>query len=393
MTMTPHLQYPGLEMDDQPSPLPVAAKEKDTLPRAPVRKVTPVPPARSSLRVVGVATTTTSEESPILVNPLTSTSPIDIKDITAPSVVDYDYSDAIPDTETPQNAAYDVYGYESGSPDVSKKGRPSAAEVYGYEYDFPDPALGDANFLSLNTDHYHTGTATNYHYDGTRVPRRSSLKAFSSYGGEPLSGRRNDCERRRPPSRRNSAIEVRVRGEPNPVQRRRSIDFANKVRVKEIESVKNLTDNIRDLWLQADDFAQMKEHRRSLLQKYKHHNDSADTTMATSNRLIAPTLTTVLHANESNHDDSFRGLERYIDKSGRRQKNMAWDTVLLEQDEQECSGYFDEYRIAELYKYTTQESPEKAFARAQQDREAVQEYLTSPRTSKLMARTLRRVSC
>jgi hypothetical protein len=368
--MTPHLHYPGLEMDDHHSPLSRPARARDNLPQAPVRKATPVPPARTMIHVIDDMTTRL-DDSPISINPLTSASPTDVHGIAAPSHVGNEYiMDAVPDPNTAgRHNSYDVYGYESGSPDVSRKNRSSAAELYGYEPGSPDLARGDNDkVVSENTDHYRTASATNYQYDGTRIPRRSSLKTCSSYGGEPLSGRSNDVERRRPPPRRNSAIEVHVRGERNPVQRRRSIDFANKVHVKEILPVKDLTDNIRDLWLQPDDFAQMKEHRRSLLQKYKH-------------------------ANESNLDDSFRGLERYIDRSGRRQKNMAWDTVLLEQDEQESSGYFDEYRIAELYKCTTQESPEKAFARAQQDREAVQEYLTSPRTSKLMARTSRRVSC
>jgi hypothetical protein len=209
--------------------------------------------------------------------------------------------------------------------------------------------------------------------------------------------------------RRNSAIEVRVRGERNPVQRRRSIDFAETVHVKEVQPMKDLAEDINDLWLQADDFAAMKEHRRSLLRKYKeqqrHHGNDGSRNTTNRPNLMAPNLgqddimakSVIHHTNEGNSDDSFRGLEKYIDKSARRQKNMAWDSVLLEQDEQECSGYFDENRIAELYKYSTQESPEKAFARAQQDRAAVEDYLMSPRTTKLMAKTkfkaLRRVSC
>jgi hypothetical protein len=184
-----------------------------------------------------------------------------------------------------------------------------------------------------------------------------------------------------------------MRGEPMPVERRRSIDFAPKVHVKEVEPVTTLTDNIRDLWLQADDFDGMKQHRRALLQQYKERHHRARALRG----IMAPDLTSIHHANEENDQDSYRGLERYIDKSGRRQKNLAWDTVLLEQDEQECSGYYDESRIAELYKFSTQESPEKAVARAQQDREAVEDYLMSPRTEKLMAKSkikaFRRVSC
>lgn len=378
-------------MDDQLSQLPGVIRERDQLPRAPVRKVTPVPAERTTLRMNRLSA---SEDSPITANPITSVSPTDVKEVTTPIVVDYGYGDAVPDSEAQPNTRDDVYGYEAGSPDVAKKNCP----LYGYESGSPDVPRG-SNLVSENTDHYRTATATNFQYDGTRVPRRSSLKACSSYGGEPLGGRSNHGERRRPPPRRNSAIEVHVRGERNPVQRCRSIDFANKVHVKEVEPVRDLTDNIRDLWLQAEDFAEMKQHRRSLLEKYKlrQRRGSADMVISSDDTAAPTLLASIHHTDEGNYDDSFRGLERYIDKSGRRQKNMAWDTVLLEQDEQECSGYFDEHRIAELYKYTTQESPEKAFVRAQQDREAVREYLTSPRTTKLMAsskfRALRRVSC
>jgi hypothetical protein len=386
MTMTLHLHYSGLEMDDHLSPLPERAAANDRLPRAPVRKVTPTPPARTMIQDVDGIPATLKDRT-ISDNPLPSIPPTDQKGVAAK------YVDSDSASKTEGNNKHDVYGYESGSPDISKNNRSSTAELYGYESGSPDLALVDNKIAADSTDSNRTATAIKYQYDGTRVPRRSSLKAGSSYGEQPLSGRRSPSERRRPPPRRNSAIEVRVRGERNPVQRRRSIDFANKVLVKEIRSVTEMTDNVGDLWLQADELAQMKEHRRSLLQKYKHHGDIADNATPASNPKVAPALATIHHANESNHDDSFRGLERYIDKSGRRQRNIAWDAVLLEQDEQECSGYFDEYRIAELYKYTTDQSPEKAFARAQQDREAVQEYLTSPRTNKLMARTLRRVSC
>jgi hypothetical protein len=35
-------------------------------------------------------------------------------------------------------------------------------------------------------------------------------------------------------------------------------------------------------------------------------------------------------------------LEKYLDKSIRKGENMAWDTVLLEQDEQEMAGYYND---------------------------------------------------
>ncbi|KAL3908067.1 MAG: hypothetical protein SGILL_008624, partial [Bacillariaceae sp.] len=296
-----------------------------------------------------------------------------------------------------------MYGYACGSPDVAKKEKTSpattsSADLYGYGSGSPDVGKGNA---------------------------APAAPASSSYGGSPLGRSNNQLRRRRsgvginvgppqqglqtqsqhepsrrvPPERRNSAIQVRMRGENRPVQRRRSIDFAPKVHVKEVEPVSQLTNDVRKLWLQADDFDAMKQHRRALLVQYKERQqqEQAAVNPNAAPILMAPRLASITHTNEKNHEDSFRGLERYIDKSGRRTKNAAWDTVLLEQDEQECSGIFDEKRISELYKYTTQESPEKAVARAQQDREAVEEYLMSPRTTKLMMtrskfKALRRVS-
>ncbi|KAL3912717.1 MAG: hypothetical protein SGARI_001012, partial [Bacillariaceae sp.] len=306
------------------------------------------------------------------------------------------------------DAAAADYGYGAGSPDVGKKGTANPAEVadlYGYGSGSPSRKENeDISIAPLAPDsyeHYRTATADPFTYDGRRVPRRSSLKSSNSYHGTSNSGGNRSLRRRtnsdhglnvpkagpqngsgdgtferKPPPRRNSAIQVRMRGEPRPVQRRRSIDFAKKVHVKEVEPVAQLTENIRDLWLQADDFDAMKQHRRQLLVQYKMKKEQASTGWDGDDgdkcapNLAAPMLTSIRHTHEKNDDHSFRGLERYIDKSGRRTKNVAWDTVLLEQDEQECSGYFDEGRIAELYKYSTSESPEKAFARAKQDREA-----------------------
>jgi hypothetical protein len=429
--MSTELPYPGLEMDrgsstvtvtaltDQVSPLPLNrfysnhSRPHDNLPQPAMR--------RTSLQQQ---------------NPQPNMASAHLK-----KDVEYGYGDAAPDVATNntndvfydanQNSngaigtvpasAEDLYGYGSGSPDVGKKEKTNAAaaaNLYGYGSGSPGRS-GDNGIsivpLASETDHYRYATGEPFSYDGTRVPRRSSLKSSSSYhGGSGSRSLRRDRAhsddgiqaegdppgRRRPQPRRNSAIQVRMRGESQPVQRRRSIDFAPKVHVKEVEPVSQLTENVRDLWLQADDFDAMKQHRRQLLMQYKLRQQQCSVESVDGRgmpSLMAPTLTSILHKHEKNDEHSFRGLERYIDKSGRRTKNAAWDTVLLEQDEQECSGYFDERRIAELYKYSTQESPEKAFARAQQDREAVEEYLTSPRTKKLMDKTkfkaLRRVSC
>jgi hypothetical protein len=89
--------------------------------------------------------------------------------------------------------------------------------------------------------------------------------------------------------------------------------------------------------------------------------------------------------------DSFRGLEKYIDRSGKHQKNMVWDAVFLEQDEQHQFGYYDDERIANLYQsvQNQHDGQQKAEVRARKDRKAADNYLMTPRTLKLVKKTIR----
>eukprot|EP00339_Tiarina_fusa_P013766 CAMPEP_0117007024 /NCGR_PEP_ID=MMETSP0472-20121206/7048_1 /TAXON_ID=693140 ORGANISM="Tiarina fusus, Strain LIS" /NCGR_SAMPLE_ID=MMETSP0472 /ASSEMBLY_ACC=CAM_ASM_000603 /LENGTH=428 /DNA_ID=CAMNT_0004708667 /DNA_START=308 /DNA_END=1590 /DNA_ORIENTATION=- len=219
-------------------------------------------------------------------------------------------------------------------------------------------------------------------------PNRSNLKKSSSFnegvkkksslaGGANQGGNSNDGEPTRGLTRRASmgssrttTIEVRVRGERFPVQRRRSINFDQRVEIKEVEPVTSLVgNNCSEIWLQEEDFAKMKQDRRNLVHKVKKSGGTLPT-------------------KETLETGGMRGLEKYVDKSIRAAKNLAWDTVLLEQDEQELSGDYNEERIADLYRHFTRESPDKAVARAKQDEQDVQDYLWSPRTTKLMLRRL-----
>jgi hypothetical protein len=425
----------------------------------------------------------------------------------------YDYGQGSPDTaKINQKMDPSVLGYESGfSPDVAKNNHHQLQQHLQDRRQQRQEQQHQQQYQQHQQHQQHQQSSppqyrerrpvtqkTHHTYDGSRVPRRSSLKASSAhspryiqqggnfsnnnnmvnaaFGGggagagdhpmtdisssvssssspcHPSFGRRNSMDTMTTTSSSSTTtnvMEVRIRGERLPVQRRRSIDFSKTVQVKEVQPVTQLNENVRELWLQADDFAAMKERRRSLLKWYKDREAAGETIHSRSyNRTSAltglsnakyPASSSVregssissninmsdyysqdgggggqdtgssvytsstsaprgmMNARSEEENDSFRGLEKYIDKSGRRQKNMAWDSVLLEQDTQEVSGYFDEERIAELYKQQTSESPEKALARAAQDRAEVEEYLMSPRTTKLMQRTqiisLRRLSC
>jgi len=91
-----------------------------------------------------------------------------------------------------------------------------------------------------------------------------------------------------------------------------------------------------------------------------------------------------------NDSDSFRGLEKYIDRSGKHQKNMVWDAVFMEQDEQLQFGYYDDERIAHLYRsvQNQHDGQQKAMGRARKDRKAANNYLMTPRTLRLLKKTI-----
>mmetsp|Transcript_8353 Transcript_8353/g.20103 ORF Transcript_8353/g.20103 Transcript_8353/m.20103 type:complete len:221 (-) Transcript_8353:191-853(-) len=217
-------------------------------------------------------------------------------------------------------------------------------EQYGYESAAPTTAAINA-----------AKTARRYEYDPKKHPRRSSLK-----GSDP------DKKTRRSTigSASVNTIEVKIRGKRVPVIRRRSIDFARSVRVKEVTPVSALAAKEDELWLQGEDFKQMKEERKKIVKNIMN--------------------------NKGGDPSDIRGLEKYVDKSIRQAKQVAWDTVFIEQDEQEMAGLYSPEKLAEVYKHYTREAPQKAASRAQEDRAEVQDYMSTPRTKRLM---MRRLSC
>lgn len=200
-----------------------------------------------------------------------------------------------------------------------------------------------------------------YSYDAKKQPRRSSLKG-SNPDGPAVRRSTMGCGSA-------TTIEVKVRGQCVPVVRRRSIDFARSVRVKEVTPVMALIENEgRELWLQGDDFKQMKLERKKIVRSII--NNKAE--------------------GRENKDMDLRGLEKYVDKTIRQAKQVAWDTVFIEQDEQEMAGLYSPEKLAEVYKHYTRESPAKAVSKAEDDRKQIQDYTNTPRTKRLM---MRRLSC
>lgn len=66
-----------------------------------------------------------------------------------------------------------------------------------------------------------------------------------------------------------------------------------------------------------------------------------------------------------------------------------WDTVLIEQDEQEQFGYYDDEKIAKLYQNVQKQhnGQQKVLDRANQDRVFANDYLMTPRTMKLVKKS------
>ena len=71
-----------------------------------------------------------------------------------------------------------------------------------------------------------------------------------------------------------------MRGSVYPVQRRRSIEFEECVKIQEVRRMTELnvqddTTSVthRDLWIQPDEVAEMKDRRRTLLKKYKEREE------------------------------------------------------------------------------------------------------------------------
>lgn len=343
-------------------------------------------------------------------------------------------------------------------------------------------------------------------YDGRRAPARSAMRKPNSKTRNANSidnsqhksreikrgvGRNNSTDGTEDTRRGSigSLHSIRNRGFVLPVQQRMtSIGFVETVRVKEVTPTVELNDgNTRDLWLQEDEAMEMKEHRRTLLRRYKEreakkkreaerkrkeqeqiirqqkvknllnaskpknsknslghfvsqnaaakkhprwagigktgvlkkpeqHLPGVATQAgvrwkaehpavmglsAPSRGMVDPTYhglymgnatssfmsTSSAGSSLSGHDsDSFRGLEKYIDRSGKHQKNMVWDAVLIEQDEQLQFGYYDDEKIASLYRtvQNQHDGQQKALDRARKDRKAAEKYLMTPRTMKTM---------
>lgn len=204
-------------------------------------------------------------------------------------------------------------------------------EQYGYGNARPDIA-------EKNADRSQTHPNLNLHRRSSTdcvPPRRSSLK--------------QGLGRRRASMCYGKEFDVNLPGRTKPIRRRSSITFNEEVEVAEVVPMKELTDNMEDLWLQSKDYARIRERSYDLV-------DLASQGMKYCTR----------------------GLEDLMEDK-QQSKIECWDAVLDEQDEQRERGSFNEEAMARAYRLSSVESRVEANIRAKKDEKEVENYLRETR--------------
>ena len=203
----------------------------------------------------------------------------------------YCYGEAAPDTN--------IFGYVEASPDFQK---------YGYEEVAPCP--------------HRLGRRSSLRHEG--APRRSSI----GYTGEienilPSSGGR-------------------------PIRRRTSISFDGNDEVKEVQPMKELAEDPKQLWFQNEEYNLIREKAQLL-------TDFASASMEGDNILAGTQF-------------CFRGLESHINAPYiENEQVLAWKSVFFEQYYQRTQGGFDEEVVARLYEMASMASRARALERAKGD--------------------------
>ena len=299
---------------------------------------------------------------------------------------------------------------EDDSEYYTMKLQESAASKYGYEDAAPTKrdnlgrAAGNRRKSSLTNSLHRrdrrgsndsvgsAGSITN-HY--TMKPRRSSLKD-SLYESDDERIKASKERRRKSGSH---IIEVRVRGQREPVKRSRSIEFNRRVKVQDITPLTEMDPTVSkdDIWLQSHELKEMKLQRRRDIQEYQNVIKTKSNSSGNLKDMVKQEEaedagngggTTGTGATTTT-ECCFRGLERYIDVNKRvirDRRTNAYHAVIMEQAKQEFDGEYDEEEIAKLYKKSgnTRTSTHTARILAQQDTTETEDYLMSPQTKKLV---------
>ena len=158
-------------------------------------------------------------------------------------------------------------------------------------------------------------------------------------------------------------IEVSLPGQDQPVKRRTSISFDEKVKVKSVSPVSQMTDRPEELWFQDDEYDRMKQKSFEIV-------DRVELGMTGGKKYCT------------------RGLEKLMQKNQEAsmiKKYDAWDAVLNEQFSQRESGTFNDVNIANALRFKTMNSQREANLRAQGDADEIEKYV---RTTRRMMRRM-----
>ena len=140
------------------------------------------------------------------------------------------------------------------------------------------------------------------------------------------------------------------------VVRQTSLTFKETAIVAIIKPAKSLSRKA-DLWFQESEMKLFRKQVNALVQLTDNGYDS-----------------------ESGKKYCMRGLERLMQPhTALRQRGVAWDSVLKEQNLQRKLGLFNEEDMANLYKFSTMISRHEAVERAQEDAKEAAMYLASAR--------------
>lgn len=208
--------------------------------------------------------------------------------------------------------------------------------IAGYGYEDAAPDIRGRQLTSGRT--YHRTSSL-----PGPMPRRSSLKQ-----GDGSMGRR-----RRASIQMGEEVTVYLPGKDTPVRRRSSIKFSDAVKVRNVESLKSLTDSVKDLWFQGEEYARMRRNSWDLVSRVER----GQTGIGTKKFCV-------------------RGLERLLDRETvLHNREKAWKTVFVEQDLQRSRGNFDDGYVARAYRCSTKECAQAAASRGKQDEKAIHSYV------------------
>jgi hypothetical protein len=180
----------------------------------------------------------------------------------------------------------------------------------------------------------------------SRTPRRSSMKGSE----EALSS----SPRRASIGASGESFEIVLPGHSEPIERRRSITFDDRIDIENIVPIRLLaTGGPQSLWYQEQEYEAIKFKTLALLDRVDHSSGITD-----------------------GKKYCMRGLEKFMSPEATEVKrHQAWDAVLNEQFLQRKDGEFDDEDIANIYMHSTKRSKREASKRASLDAEASEAYL------------------